>query len=208
MRQSHWAFQPVLRPELPSVDHAGHAANPIDRFILARLDAAGLSPSPRADRRTLIRRAYLDLIGLPPSPVDVHNRHRTLYTYIDREKLAEIYRVFDFPSPDLSAARRPRTTVPQQSLFLLNNPFILARADALARIAVPGEAAAPADPEGVQRLYRAVLQRPAAPEEVALALDFLRPPSNPASAGEEIAAPPWSQLAQALLLSNEFMFAD
>jgi hypothetical protein len=67
----HWAYQPIQRPALPTVRNQAWATSPIDRFILARLDAAGLSPSPQADRRTLIRRAYYDLIGLPPTAEEV-----------------------------------------------------------------------------------------------------------------------------------------
>ncbi len=64
----HWAFKPAIRPELP---FARHVANPIDGFIRAKLADNGLSPSPPANRRTLARRVYFDLIGLPPSFEDV-----------------------------------------------------------------------------------------------------------------------------------------
>ena len=64
----HWAFAPVARPEPPPVADAGWARSPLDRFVLARLEAAGLAPAPEADRRTLARRAALDLTGLPPAP--------------------------------------------------------------------------------------------------------------------------------------------
>jgi mono/diheme cytochrome c family protein len=63
-----WAFQPLARPEPPAVGDAAWPRNPIDRFILARLEGAGLAPAPEADRRTLIRRLTFDLHGLPPSP--------------------------------------------------------------------------------------------------------------------------------------------
>jgi hypothetical protein len=63
---SHWAFQPIVRPPLPAVRREGWARNPIDLFILARLEAEGLSPSPEADPITLLRRLSLDLTGLPP----------------------------------------------------------------------------------------------------------------------------------------------
>jgi hypothetical protein len=63
----HWAFQPIRMPALPDVKHRGWAATPLDSFILAKLETQGLAPSPAADRRTLIRRAYYDLIGLPPT---------------------------------------------------------------------------------------------------------------------------------------------
>jgi hypothetical protein len=64
----HWAFKPAVRPELPSTRHV---ANPIDDFVRAKLTENGLSPSPLADRRTLVRRVYFDLIGLPPSFEDI-----------------------------------------------------------------------------------------------------------------------------------------
>jgi len=68
---SHWAFQPVERPAPPAVQNAEWARNPIDRFILAKIEEKNLTPSAEADRRTLIRRVSLDLLGLPPSPEQV-----------------------------------------------------------------------------------------------------------------------------------------
>jgi hypothetical protein len=67
----HWAFQPVRRVSPPAVKDTGYSRNPIDRFILARLQSNELRPSPKADRRTLIRRLSFDLIGLPPAPEEV-----------------------------------------------------------------------------------------------------------------------------------------
>ncbi len=70
-RAEHWCWQPIGRPEPPSVQQATWPANPIDRFILARLEAEGLSPAPPADRVTLIRRLTFDLTGLPPTPQEI-----------------------------------------------------------------------------------------------------------------------------------------
>ncbi len=67
-KSDHWAFQPIRRPQPPAVRNERWVRNPIDRFVLARLEREGLAPSPEADRHTLIRRAALDLTGLPPSP--------------------------------------------------------------------------------------------------------------------------------------------
>lgn len=67
----HWAFQKPVRPELPAVKNTAWPRTAIDRFILARLEKEGLSPSAEAERTTLIRRLYLDLIGLPPSPAEI-----------------------------------------------------------------------------------------------------------------------------------------
>src|SRR5262245_5543940 len=69
--QAHWSFIPPTRPPLPAVKNEGWARTPIDRFILAKLEAAGLTPAPEADRRALARRLALDLTGLPPAPKDV-----------------------------------------------------------------------------------------------------------------------------------------
>ncbi len=62
-----WAFRAPQRPELPRVNNARWCRNPIDRFVLARLEKEGLAPAPEADRVTLIRRLSLDLTGLPPT---------------------------------------------------------------------------------------------------------------------------------------------
>lgn len=67
----HWAYIPPKRPELPKVQNPSWLRNPIDNFILARLEKEKLQPAPEADRRTLARRWSLDLIGLPPTPDEV-----------------------------------------------------------------------------------------------------------------------------------------
>ena len=64
----HWSLIPPTRPTPPPVKNAAWVKNPIDAFILAKLEAQGLSPAPEADRRTLARRLSLDLTGLPPDP--------------------------------------------------------------------------------------------------------------------------------------------
>lgn len=68
----HWAFRPVRRPAVPGVrGQESGVRNPIDRFVLARLEKEKFAPAPEAERRTLVRRLHLDLTGLPPAPVDV-----------------------------------------------------------------------------------------------------------------------------------------
>ncbi|MCE9632012.1 MAG: DUF1553 domain-containing protein [Planctomycetia bacterium] len=69
--QPHWSFIPPKRPEPPAVKQEGWVKNPIDRFVLSRLEAEGLAPALEADRRTLARRLALDLTGLPPEPAIV-----------------------------------------------------------------------------------------------------------------------------------------
>jgi hypothetical protein len=68
--KDHWAFIAPVRPPLPAVKNAGWVRTPVDRFILAKLEANNLQPAPEADRRTLLRRVTLDLTGLPPTPAE------------------------------------------------------------------------------------------------------------------------------------------
>jgi hypothetical protein len=69
--RAHWAFQPVQRPTVPAVKNWAWAVNPIDAFVLAKLEAKGLQPNPPATKSELIRRVYYDLTGLPPAPQEV-----------------------------------------------------------------------------------------------------------------------------------------
>lgn len=68
---THWAVQPLRRPRVPPVRNSAWVKNPIDNFILAKLEAEGIEPSRQAEKRTLVRRLSLDLIGLPPTPQEV-----------------------------------------------------------------------------------------------------------------------------------------
>jgi hypothetical protein len=68
-----WSLRPVNRPAIPRVQDPAQIRTPLDAFILARLDAAGLKPAPEADRATLVRRLSFDLIGLPPTPEEVES---------------------------------------------------------------------------------------------------------------------------------------
>ena len=67
----HWAFERVTKPPIPPVDQQAWVKTPVDAFILAQLEARGISPSSAADRRTLLRRVTYDLVGLPPTPAEV-----------------------------------------------------------------------------------------------------------------------------------------
>jgi hypothetical protein len=69
--QQHWAFIPPVRPPLPEAKDKTWPRNPIDNFILERLEREGLKPSPGADTETLLRRVTLDITGLPPTPPEI-----------------------------------------------------------------------------------------------------------------------------------------
>ncbi len=70
-RKTHWAFQKVREPALPEVRNPGWVRDPLDRFVLAGLEAANLSPAPEVDREKFIRRVSYDLVGLPPTPAEI-----------------------------------------------------------------------------------------------------------------------------------------
>ncbi|HEX5269122.1 MAG TPA: DUF1553 domain-containing protein, partial [Gemmataceae bacterium] len=125
---------------------------------------------------------------------------RSVYGFIDRQNLPGLFRAFDFASPDTSTAQRHVTTVPQQALFLMNAPFVVAQAQALANR--PDVAAREATGERITYLYRLLFGRPPDAEELALGRRFV------ASAPEEKLLGPWTKYCQVLLLSNEFVFVD
>ncbi|MGH7223362.1 MAG: DUF1549 domain-containing protein, partial [Gemmataceae bacterium] len=69
--KDYWAYRPLQRVMLPSVKDAAWVRTPLDRFLLAKMEARGVTPAAAAERRTLVRRLYFDLIGLPPTPEEV-----------------------------------------------------------------------------------------------------------------------------------------
>jgi cytochrome c553 len=141
---------------------------------------------------------------------------RTVYGFIDRQNLDGLYRTFDFAVPDATSPRRFVTTVPQQALFLMNSPFLHEQARRLTATVRPDESSDPTG--GIQRLYRRVLLRAPEPGELAMAEEFLRRQSGPAAppdgwkrfvpSKEGASLSPWEQLAQVLMLTNEFMFEE
>ncbi len=70
-QRRHWAFQPLTRPALPAVRNGSWVRSPIDTFILSKLESRGWQPAPPVDKRAFLRRLYLDLTGLPPTPAEM-----------------------------------------------------------------------------------------------------------------------------------------
>ncbi|MCI0682169.1 MAG: DUF1553 domain-containing protein [Gemmataceae bacterium] len=96
--QIHWSYMAPKRAAVPAVKNAAWVRNPIDHFILARLEAAGLQPAPEADLRTLARRLSLDLTGLPPTPAQVEELIRDAATAKPQAALDKyIERLLDSP---------------------------------------------------------------------------------------------------------------
>jgi hypothetical protein len=123
---------------------------------------------------------------------------RTVYGFIDRQNLPDVFRTFDLASPDTSTAQRYQTTVPQQALFLLNSPFLLEQTRRL--LERPEIVAAAGQTDRIQKLYRLIYARNAEPDEVQLGQRFLT------DAGADTGA--WQRYGQVLLLANEFAFVD
>jgi mono/diheme cytochrome c family protein len=125
-------------------------------------------------------------------------RRRTVYAYIDRLNVPGLMRTFDFPSPDATSPQRAITTVPPQALFMMNNPFVLEQAN---KILSRREIAQEADTgRRIGTLYRLLLARAPTTEERRVAADFI--------AAAEKSPKTWAWFAQALLLTNEFVFID
>jgi Protein of unknown function (DUF1553) len=128
---------------------------------------------------------------------------RSVYGYVDRYDLDATFRTFDFPSPDISNPMRPITTVPQQALFLMNSPFLLDQAKALAsRADLPpaGEIDA-----RIGRLYLDVFGRPAEPREIEAGRRFVEAATKPEG---DKSPTPWEEYVQVLMMTNEFVFLD
>jgi hypothetical protein len=137
---------------------------------------------------------------------------RTVYGYIDRQNLPDLFRAFDFASPDTSSPRRFYTTVPQQALFLMNSPFIIDQAKNF--VSRPDFKSAATDPQRLHLLYQLAFQREPSHEEIQWASQFLHSPSAPlavATADTKASHPnldAWQKYAQVLLMSNELVFVD
>jgi len=135
-----------------------------------------------------------------------YSTRRTLYGWVDRNDLPGWYRSFDFPTPESSTPERPRTTVPQQALFLLNSEFVHEQARHLAQrtaLALLGGSA-----RRVEMIYQLVLGRAPTDQERQLAEGFLHQAGPVKTEGDGTPFDAWEQLSQVLLASNEFMFVD
>jgi hypothetical protein len=181
-----------------AANEAGLAADP-ENSLLWRMNRRRLDLE--AGRDSLVAAAgRLDLtmggpsVKLTEAPFPAR---RAVYGFIERQNLPGFFRTFDFANPNVHTPSRPHTASPQQALFLLNSPFALEQAHALAERTAGGGT----DLERLERMYRFALGRSPTLEEAAGVHEFLS-----ASNGSEDAQ--WDELAQVLLMCNEFMFVD
>lgn len=211
--EADWSIKRLHRMIVLS---AAYQQSSLDRSVddprLAELDPTNRwvwRMNPRRLEFESMRDATLAVAGrLDPSiggrPIHLfkdNSLRRTVYGYVNRNDLPGVWRSFDFPSPDASVGERPETTVPQQSLFAMNSPFVIEQAKALATRADSADELAVE--EEVQSLYQHALQRSPRSDELAAAVAFLE-----GSAPAESELNRWEQLAQVLLLTNEFTFID
>jgi hypothetical protein len=161
-----WQQSSELREEAVTKDPENRL---LARQNRQRLDFEAMRDSLLACAGQLDRKLGGKTVNITAPP---YSKRRTVYANIDRQNLPGLFRVFDFPSPDVSNPQRFVTTVPQQALFMLNSPFVVEQARAL--VAAPDFR----QPDGpsewqVQQLYERVFARRAEPQEVEAALKFI-----------------------------------
>tara|TARA_B110001454_G_C12528129_1_gene354040 strand:- start:185 stop:673 length:489 start_codon:yes stop_codon:yes gene_type:complete len=127
---------------------------------------------------------------------DSSNVRRTVYSRISRKELDTFLAMFDYPDPNVHVSHRDQTVTPAQKLFLLNSPFVIARAGKVAAT-LPGDNTV----DKVEWAYRRILSRGTQDNELEAALNFLGGKQNP---GHE----DWTRFVQTLMMSNEFLFRD
>ncbi len=126
-------------------------------------------------------------IGGRSEPLDKppFSRRRAVYAKVERQNIPPIFRTFDVPNPSIHSAKRPATTTPQQALYTMNNPFVQNMAEQLTKLTN----------NNIQKLYHHVYSRNPTPKEITVAKQYLKSAT-------------FAQLAQILLMSNEFLFID
>lgn len=210
-REENWSLKELHREIMLSSTYQQQSAD--------REDCRAVDPENRlcwkANRRRLefeaLRDSLLMVSGKLDSemggrPVEIakapYEPRRSVYGFIDRQDLPNLFRVFDVASPDISVDRRVRTTVPQQALYLMNSPPIIEQARALAARSEVAAATSPV--EKITALYQLLFQRAPAAEELTIGEQFTQTAKDdPAT---KLNA--WEQYAQLLMLTNEFIFVD
>lgn len=203
--QSGWSLKALHRDIVMSATYrqeskstaAGRTKDPENRWVW------------RQNRRRLefeaMRDSMLEVAGqmqpqMDGRPVNIESEpfsgRRSVYAFIDRNNFSALLRTFDYPTPDTSSTQRPETSVPQQTLFGLNSKFVAQMAESLAkRVMANPEASLPKF--RAIALYRYALSRAPTDQEIELLKDYLD------GSPERL-----TEVAQVLLLSNEFLFVD
>ena len=169
-------------------------------LLLARMNRRRLQIEAWRDTLLAVSGRLDPTVGGPSiDPQEPESRRRTVYARVSRLDLNPMLATFDFPDPNAHSAGRAATTTPLQKLFVMNSPFVVRQADALAARILAGPSAD--DPAaGVLQTYRLLLQRDPTPRERELGVGFLRSESDREAA--------WRKYAQVMLASNELLFID
>ncbi len=159
------------------VAEAALAADP-DNRLLCRANRRRIDFEAMRDAMLMAAGRLDRQIGGRPVPLSVEpfSPRRTIYGFIDRLNIDPMYTTFDFASPDVTAAQRPITTVPQQALFAMNSSFVIEQSRAIARRA---EATASGPAETAAAVIRLVYGRPPKPREAAAAMAFAEAGAQP-----------------------------
>jgi hypothetical protein len=182
--------------------HPTSTADP-DNRLLGRMPRRRLGVEGWRDS-VLAAAAKLDTakVGGPSiDPLDPKESRRTLYSKVSRLDLNRLLALFDFPDPNVSAEKRAETTTPLQKLFVMNSPFMLAEAEALAARLKKDvdDPTSEGDRKRIDRSYRLLYGRPPSAKELEIGFDYL-------DGGDRAAR--WKQYAQVLLAANEMMYVD
>ncbi|CAN5791352.1 hypothetical protein BH23PLA1_BH23PLA1_13100 [soil metagenome] len=180
------------------VDSAKLAADPENR-LLGRMPRRRLNVEAWRDAVLLAAGRLDDEIGGPSiDPKDPDQTRRTVYSQVSRLELDRMLALFDFPDPNVHSEGRSNTTTPLQKLFLLNSPFLIEQAEALAdRLNSEAED----DEARIELAYLVLYGRDASNEEIALGIGYL-------GDCQEARSENWPSYTQALLASNEMLFLD
>ena len=214
MLSATWQQSSTIRDDLMKAD-------PENR-LLWHMPRRRLEFEPLRDR-ILVAAGRLDKrVGGRSVMIHKDATRRGLYAYVDREDPPGLFASFDVPSPDASQAKRTKTTVPQQALYLMNSPFVIDQAKSLAERTTHNIAESGGDAvtqrsdntvdeesgriefvqdQRIRQLYRLALSRDPTEHELSSGRQFV-------TQNAEASVDPWTQLAQVLLLCNEFAFVD
>ncbi|MEK6233373.1 MAG: DUF1549 and DUF1553 domain-containing protein, partial [Planctomycetales bacterium] len=203
---SGWSLKKLQREMILSATYrqgsrndSSLAADPANR-LLGRMNRRRLSVEAWRDAiLSAAGRLKQEVGGKPIDPSDPKEQRRTVYSRVSRLDLNPMLALFDFPDPNAHSARRSLTTTPLQKLFVMNHPFMVQNADALAKRLAQESGDDPA--ARIRQAYLLLFGRAPTDQETQLATSFL-------SSETEDQDALWSQYAQVLLASNEFLMID
>ena len=207
--QSGWSIKTLHREimrsatyRLSSSSHAANAEIDADNRFLWKMSRQRLDVEAWRDALLEVAGKLDRTLGGPSTNLaDANNVRRTVYAQISRHELDSLLRLFDFPDANITSAQRTETTVPQQQLFVLNSPFMVAQAKAFsARL---HREAPDGDETRIRRAFALAYGRGPTDIELQLGLDYVAGEPDP---NNKLTL--WESYAQVLLGSNEFIYLD